>query len=67
MEQFNQVADGWIEKLTTVADGKTPINMVDYMCRVTMEMVAKVPYCEIVSDSNVSILDIRTTLMLLFI
>ena len=42
LEQFNSVADRWIESLRSVADGRTVFDMHAYMGRVTSDAIAEV-------------------------
>ena len=42
MDKFNGVADTWIQKLETLADGYSVVNMSDLLSKVTIEMIAQV-------------------------
>ena len=39
---FNSTADAVMDELTKVADGKTKIEMINYMNRVTLDVIGKV-------------------------
>ena len=42
MDAFNSVGDGFLEKLSQLADGRTPVRMVDEFARVTLDIIGKV-------------------------
>lgn len=42
MEHFNEKNDNLINTLKTIADGKTSITLVDWMSRVSLDIIAKV-------------------------
>ena len=42
MDQFNQVADVWIERLEMIADGKTSLNILDSLHGITLDVIGKV-------------------------
>ena len=50
MSSFNSTADALMDELEKVADGKTILKMIDYMNRVTLDVIGKVglrlPYIE---------------------
>ena len=39
---FNSTADAVMDELAKVADGKTKIEMINYMSRVTLDVIGKV-------------------------
>lgn len=45
MGNFNETADKLMDKLSEIADNKTTANMLRLVNCVTMEVIAKVPYC----------------------
>lgn len=44
MDAFNSVGDGFLEKLSQLADGSTPVKMVDEFARVTLDIIGKVGF-----------------------
>ena len=44
MNEFNATADDLISKLSTVADGKTMVNMADYLDRFALDVIGKVKH-----------------------
>ena len=42
MDAFNSVGDGFLEKLSHLADGNTPVRMADEFARVTLDIIGKV-------------------------
>lgn len=44
MDAFNSVGDGFLEKLSQLADGNTPVRMADEFARVTLDIIGKVVY-----------------------
>lgn len=44
MDAFNSVGDGFLEKLSQLADGNTPVRMADEFARVTLDIIGKVGF-----------------------
>ena len=53
MSQFNESADIYLDKLSTLADGKTVVNMNIEFYRVALDVIAKVKYGNSISSISI--------------